>query len=58
MPTTCRPAYAVFSDRTLRELVEQRPECEDGLRQIYGLGDSKLARYGEDVLAVLRDTDD
>lgn len=52
------PAYAVFSDRTLRELVEQRPECEDGLRQIYGLGDSKLARYGEDVLAVLRDTDD
>lgn len=30
------PAYAVFSDHTLRELVEQRPECEDGLRQIYG----------------------
>ena len=52
------PAYAVFSDRTLRELVEQRPQSEDGLRQVYGVGGSKLARYGDDLLTVIAEFSD
>ena len=49
------PAYAVFNDRTLRELVEQRPASEDELRRIYGVGATKLERYGDDLLAILND---
>jgi ATP-dependent DNA helicase RecQ len=47
------PAYAVFSDRTLRELVERKPESEDQLARIYGVGELKLARYGDALLELL-----
>ncbi|VEB40257.1 ATP-dependent DNA helicase recQ [Chromobacterium violaceum] len=49
------PAYAVFSDRTLRDLVEKRPDSPAGLQRIYGLGELKLARYGEALLDCLRE---
>ncbi|KZE35597.1 DNA helicase RecQ [Crenobacter luteus] len=47
------PAYAVFNDRTLRELVEQHPDSPAALSRIYGLGELKLARYGDALLALL-----
>ncbi len=49
------PAYAVCSDKTLRELVERRPENARELTRIYGLGELKLARYGNDLLALLQE---
>ncbi|OWY37184.1 DNA helicase RecQ [Xenophilus sp. AP218F] len=52
------PAYAVFSDRTLRDLVEKKPDSLSGLRQIYGLGELKLARYGDALLGCLRRAQD
>ena len=50
------PAYAVFSDRTLRQLVEEKPLNRSSLARIYGLGELKLARYGEELLALLQDS--
>ncbi|QQS16469.1 MAG: DNA helicase RecQ [Neisseriales bacterium] len=47
------PTYVIFSDRTLRELVEKRPTNLAGLMHIYGIGKTKLARYGEALLAIL-----
>lgn len=47
------PAYAVFSDRTLRDLVEKHPSSRVGLAKVYGLGELKLARYGEALLELL-----
>lgn len=47
------PAYAVFSDRTLRQLVEDKPLNRTMLARVYGLGELKLARYGDDLLALL-----
>lgn len=47
------PAYAVFSDRTLRELVEQSPASAHALARIHGLGELKLARYGTALLQIL-----
>ncbi|MCP9761240.1 DNA helicase RecQ, partial [Aquitalea sp. S1-19] len=49
------PAYAVFSDKTLRELVEKRPSSLAELRRIYGLGELKLARYGAALLSCLEE---
>lgn len=47
------PAYAVFSDRTLRQLVEDRPDNRAMLEKIYGVGELKLARYGDALLTLL-----
>ena len=49
------PAYVVFSDRTLVELATHRPGSEAAMREIHGIGDTKLARYGTAFLDVVRD---
>jgi len=52
------PPYAVFSDRTLNELVLHRPRnCEEMLG-ISGVGRMKLASYGERFMEVLRRHED
>ncbi len=48
------PAYVVFSDRTLVELATHRPASEAAMREIHGIGDTKLARYGTAFLEVVR----
>ena len=49
------PPYVVFHDRTLAEMAERRPTSAGALAGIPGVGPAKLERYGESVLAVLRD---
>ncbi len=48
------PAYVIFHDSTLRSIAEHRPETLDQLGRIGGIGGSKLARYGEQVLEAIR----
>jgi ATP-dependent DNA helicase RecQ len=48
------PAYVIFHDATLRAMAAQRPRNLDELARVNGVGASKLERYGERVLAVLR----
>ena len=48
------PPYVVASDRTLRELAEVRPGSRAELERIYGIGPAKAAKYGEDLLEVVR----
>lgn len=47
------PPYAVFSDRTLDELVRYRPRTVEELPGISGVGRMKLAAYGERFVEVL-----
>jgi ATP-dependent DNA helicase RecQ len=47
------PAYVVFSDRTLIELATHRPASLNALREIHGVGDTKLERYGAAFLEVI-----
>ncbi|WP_026455376.1 DNA helicase RecQ [Saccharomonospora iraqiensis] len=49
------PAYVVFHDATLREIATRRPASLSELGEVGGVGESKLARYGERVLDVLAD---
>lgn len=44
------PPYVVFSDKTLRGMVRLRPQNEDELLQVSGVGRVKLERYGLDFL--------
>ncbi|MBS0539239.1 MAG: DNA helicase RecQ [Proteobacteria bacterium] len=48
------PAYVVFSDRTLVELATHRPASLDAMREIHGIGDAKLERYGSAFLDVVK----
>jgi ATP-dependent DNA helicase RecQ len=47
------PAYVVFSDRTLIELATHRPTTPRAMREIHGVGDAKLERYGAAFLEVI-----
>ena len=49
------PAYVIFHDATLRAMAAQRPRTLDQLGTINGVGASKLERYGERMLQVLRE---
>ena len=48
------PPYVVFHDATLREMVQQRPMSERTLLKLSGVGDSKLERFGDAFLEVIR----
>jgi ATP-dependent DNA helicase RecQ len=52
------PAYVVFSDRTLAELAVHRPTTMDAMREIHGVGDAKLERYGAAFLELIRGPSD
>jgi ATP-dependent DNA helicase RecQ len=49
------PPYVVFHDSTLREMVERRPLTLDQFAELPGVGQAKLARYGDHFIAVLRE---
>ncbi|WP_206306174.1 DNA helicase RecQ [Streptomyces humi] len=47
------PAYVIFHDATLREIVSRWPESVAELATVGGVGEKKLMTYGEGVLGVL-----
>jgi ATP-dependent DNA helicase RecQ len=47
------PAYVVFHDSTLLAIAQARPASAAELRGIAGLGERKLANYGEQLLALV-----
>ncbi len=49
------PAYLVFSDAVLVQMVERRPLTESELLALNGVGPKKIAHYGAAFLALLRD---
>jgi ATP-dependent DNA helicase RecQ len=44
------PAYVIFHDATLREIAATRPSSLAELGTVSGVGETKLARYGQQVL--------
>ena len=47
------PAYVIFHDATLRAIAARRPTTLDELGTISGVGQNKLGKFGEQVLAQL-----
>jgi ATP-dependent DNA helicase RecQ len=47
------PPYVIFADRTLIEIAATRPEGFAALAEVSGVGETKLDRYGEAVLAIV-----
>jgi ATP-dependent DNA helicase RecQ len=47
------PAYVIFHDSTLREIAATLPATLAELSAVSGVGETKLARYGEQILGTL-----
>ncbi|MEV4466695.1 DNA helicase RecQ [Micromonospora echinofusca] len=47
------PAYVIFHDATLRQIATDAPTSLAELSAVSGVGENKLAKYGEQILAVL-----
>lgn len=48
------PAYLIFSDATLQEMVDERPVTDDDFIHISGVGNRKLEVYGEPFMNEIR----
>jgi ATP-dependent DNA helicase RecQ len=49
------PAFVIFHDSTLRNIAEQRPTSVDALGRVGGIGGTKLSRYGERLVEIVRE---
>ncbi len=48
------PAYVVFTDTTLEDMAAQKPTSADALLSVSGVGERKLALFGERFVAEIR----
>jgi ATP-dependent DNA helicase RecQ len=47
------PAYVVFADKTLFDMVHLKPQTRDQMAMVHGVGAAKLEQYGEAFLTVV-----
>jgi len=48
------PAYALFTNQQLADMVQQRVTTASGMREIPGIGESKVTKYGDTFLDILQ----
>lgn len=46
--------YMIFSDKTLYEICETQPMSNGELLNIYGMGDTKIQRFGKEILDIVQ----
>jgi ATP-dependent DNA helicase RecQ len=49
------PPYIVFSDKTLKELSNKKPQNKEEMLEVHGIGEVKFERYGDEFLELLQD---
>ncbi len=49
------PAFMIFSDKSLRDLINQLPTTEHDLINVYGFGESKVESLSSDLLPVMEE---
>lgn len=47
------PAYMIISNKSIDELAQHMPTSKISLQQINGLGDIKIAKYGDEILKII-----
>lgn len=51
--TIGKPAFVVFSDATLMDMVAKRPTSREGMLGVSGVGETKFARFGDAFLEII-----
>lgn len=49
------PAFIIFSDAALKDMCRKMPQSREEFLEVSGVGQSKLDKYGEDFLKVIRE---
>lgn len=49
-----KKAFQIFSNKTLDDLLDKKPCTRNELFEVYGLGEAKVALYGEELLQIMR----
>lgn len=49
------PAYIIFGDKALMDMASRKPVTRAEFLDIYGVGEQKLAQFGSQFMAVIRD---
>ena len=49
------PPYVIFPDTTLMEMAYYFPQNDESLTGIYGVGDAKMKKYGDDFLTIVKE---
>jgi len=49
-----KPAFVVFSDATLMDMVRKTPTDRSEMLEVSGVGETKFDRYGEAFLDAIR----
>ncbi len=49
------PPYAIFTDRTLHEMAQQRPHTKGEMLAISGVGEVKYRKFGRYFTALFKD---
>ncbi len=49
------PAYVIFNDASLREMARIRPSNSSTFYKVHGVGEKKMAEYGEEFIRHIRD---
>lgn len=47
--------YYIFNDNQLKDLIRKKPASKEELKQVSGFGDIKVNKYGEDILAIVKE---
>jgi len=56
--TDAVPVYVVSNNRQLAAIASRRPKTLEQLREVEGIGESKAARYGRDILRLVAEEAD
>jgi ATP-dependent DNA helicase RecQ len=48
------PAYIIFGDQSLQDMAAKKPDSKEQFAQIYGVGETKLNKYAEAFLQVIK----
>jgi ATP-dependent DNA helicase RecQ len=51
------PAFFIFSDRALVDMAQRLPQTREQFLAVHGVGELKLANYGQQFLELIRDHD-
>ena len=46
--------YLIFTDRHMMDLVEKMPESKDSLLKVFGFGQARVEKYGDDILEIIK----
>jgi superfamily II DNA helicase RecQ len=48
------PVYTIFTNEQLAHIAEKRIDTKAGLQEVEGIGESKIKRYAESVIAIVK----